>query len=108
MSERKYNCPNCGAPIDYTERCSYCGTIVNWMPTLTYEYVPAHIRERILSANLKVPYEILERVSIGQITTRLAEQMLHALPASLEVRKYDDPFENSAMFRGKLYINERV
>ena len=31
MSEN-YNCPNCGAPIGYTEKCDYCGTRIEWRP----------------------------------------------------------------------------
>ena len=31
MSEN-YNCPNCGAPIGYTDKCDYCGTRIEWRP----------------------------------------------------------------------------
>lgn len=31
MSEN-YNCPNCGAPIGFTEKCEYCGTRIEWRP----------------------------------------------------------------------------
>ena len=31
MSEG-YNCPNCGAPIGFTEKCEYCGTRIEWRP----------------------------------------------------------------------------
>ena len=27
-----YNCPNCGAPIGYTDKCDYCGTRIEWRP----------------------------------------------------------------------------
>lgn len=27
-----YNCPNCGAPIGYQDRCEYCGTRIEWRP----------------------------------------------------------------------------
>ena len=31
MSEN-YNCPNCGAPIGYQDKCDYCGTRIEWRP----------------------------------------------------------------------------
>ena len=27
-----YNCPNCGAPIGFTDKCEYCGTRIEWRP----------------------------------------------------------------------------
>lgn len=30
--DRKYNCPNCGAPIGYSSICPYCGTTLFWLP----------------------------------------------------------------------------
>jgi hypothetical protein len=27
-----YNCPNCGAPIGFTDKCDYCGTRIEWRP----------------------------------------------------------------------------
>lgn len=27
MTNKKFNCPNCGAPIQ-NEKCSYCGTVI--------------------------------------------------------------------------------
>lgn len=27
-----YNCPNCGAPIGYMDKCDYCGTRIEWRP----------------------------------------------------------------------------
>lgn len=32
MSTECYNCPNCGAPIGYQDRCEYCGTRIEWRP----------------------------------------------------------------------------
>ena len=32
MSGRMCNCPNCAAPIGYSEVCPYCGTAINWIP----------------------------------------------------------------------------
>ena len=29
---KEYNCPNCGAPIGYTDKCEYCGTRIEWRP----------------------------------------------------------------------------
>lgn len=27
-----YNCPNCAAPIGYSDKCEYCGTLLRWIP----------------------------------------------------------------------------
>ena len=29
---KEYNCPNCGAPIGFAEKCEYCGTRIEWRP----------------------------------------------------------------------------
>lgn len=29
---KDYNCPNCGAPIGYQDKCDYCGTRIEWRP----------------------------------------------------------------------------
>ena len=29
---KEYNCPNCGAPIGYSSKCQYCGTLLDWIP----------------------------------------------------------------------------
>lgn len=29
---KEYNCPNCGAPIGFTDKCEYCGTRIEWRP----------------------------------------------------------------------------
>lgn len=34
MSVTMYNCPNCSAPIIYNEVCPYCGTALDWVPTV--------------------------------------------------------------------------
>lgn len=34
MRETMYNCPNCSAPIGYNEVCPYCGTALDWVPTV--------------------------------------------------------------------------
>lgn len=34
MSRTMYNCPNCAAPIGYHEVCPYCGTALDWTPTV--------------------------------------------------------------------------
>ena len=34
MIKRITNCPNCGAPLDHTGRCDYCGTNVKIAKTL--------------------------------------------------------------------------
>ena len=29
---KDYNCPNCGAPIGFTDKCEYCATRIEWRP----------------------------------------------------------------------------
>lgn len=35
MQDPIYNCPNCGAPIGYSQTCAYCGTRLTWIPQMT-------------------------------------------------------------------------
>ena len=49
MKER-YNCPNCGAPIEST-RCPYCGTVFYDFATINVDeptYIRLKVNDRIL------------------------------------------------------------
>lgn len=80
---KDYNCPNCGAPIGFTEKCEYCGTRIEWRP-----YV-IHLAPQLYyhkthdgSAIAKVPKGILGtespfamQIAYNELFERLARQM---------------------------------
>ncbi len=104
----KYNCPNCGAPIGYTERCAYCGTVLNWIPTVHVVYETAVYTKRVLQAQACVPVEDVEHIGEVNILARMAREMATQLPKVWELRCDDDPFTRERVYRARLSVNERV
>jgi hypothetical protein len=45
-----YNCPNCGAPIGYTDKCDYCGTLLDWHPYVRH-IVPLYHYHKVYEAS---------------------------------------------------------
>lgn len=55
---KKYNCPNCGAPIGYSDKCEYCGTALNWIPMKhIVEFVPAELNMEELKVEVAMSEE---------------------------------------------------
>lgn len=92
---RKYNCPNCGAPIGYSEFCSYCGTRLDWMPftSVKVEICPKKIVT--LKAVVEVPFsakEYLDPVEYNRMVMRqLVDKLAEGIPEYIDVASMDDP-----------------
>jgi hypothetical protein len=103
----KYNCPNCGAPIGYTERCPYCLTVLEWRPTVI-KFIPERFDEHKIEARLRVDdYSLQEKGLMNYITATLAEQISKELPKYWALDKADDPLKGETIFRAVLRVWKR-
>ena len=86
MSE-KYNCPNCGAPIGYSDKCEYCGTVLRWTPMISIEYIPKNLHVRQMAVATKISEqdeEVIREIGaarggdwiIRELSKRLAEEII--------------------------------
>ena len=109
MQNKRYNCPNCGAPIGYAEKCAYCGTLLNWIPTKEVRFVPEQMQRTILEARVAVDYGSLIGVGIKeeQIKDELKRQLAEAIPEAWEVCTMEDYRQDSVVYRARLYVWRR-
>lgn len=108
----KYNCPNCGAPIGYTERCPYCLTVLNWRPTLI-EFVPASFDEHKIEARVEIDEiytnerNIQAKKNMALVVERLAMQLAKELPEYWDLREGHDPFRQKMIYSAVLRLRKR-
>ena len=109
MRNKKYNCPNCGAPIGYDEKCAYCGTLLNWVPTTEVRFVPEQMQRSILEARVSIDYRSLIGAGIKeeQIKDELKRQLAEAIPEAWEVQAMQDYKMDSVVYRARLYVWRR-
>lgn len=102
-----YNCPNCGAPVGYQNRCHYCGTYFKWRVT-TIEFVPAVFDECKIEAGASIDDEYLKDENIGnEIVKRLAMQFAKELPKYWDLREEHDPFRRKTFYSATLRLRKR-
>lgn len=78
-----YNCPNCGAPIGYTDRCEYCGTRIEWRPYVIHlapklyyhKTYDASVIGMVKKGILGTESSFAMRVAYKELFERLARQM---------------------------------
>lgn len=104
MSDRKYNCPNCGAPIGYTELCVYCGTRLHWIPTTNITFTPTRYERKKLVARAEVNEEDLRSGQLEEKTVlrHLRDQLAERIPEVWEVYTMDDPLEFRKIYEARL------
>ena len=110
----KYNCPNCGAPIGRAEKCEYCGTLLNWIPTQYLEFVPLNTKVDLAEVSIRVPFEMLDGRSglrfnegkiISELSKRLAEFIVDQKAYTLLTR--DDIINYDRVFVMRTFIGRR-
>ena len=115
-SQEKYNCPNCGAPIDRGRHtCAYCGTQFEWgwgpIPMTQIEFVQADVVP--IRARLDFDASDLEAASLSKdevkvfIVNRLLELMTPALIANMEVTTRIDVERLKNIIVGELLIGRK-
>ena len=84
----KYNCPNCAAPIGYHEVCPYCGTALDWVPTV-------HMTLKVEKRNIRkcvaiVPAPIHSGMTDAAVTMELIDQIGQAAAEVWEREKVEN------------------
>lgn len=78
MSEN-YNCPNCGAPIGYTDKCEYCGTRIEWSPYVIHLAPKLHYHKVYDASVIGMVKGTENQIAMGmayrELFQRLANQM---------------------------------
>ena len=96
---KRYNCPNCGAPIGYSEICQYCGTRLNWIPFtgVKIEIAPKTIIP--LKSVVKIPYEHKKLFSAEEyehfVKDKIIRDVAIILPDYMEFETMYDPVLNA-------------
>ena len=78
MMSEKYNCPNCGAPIGYSDKCEYCGTRIRWTPIISIEYIPKNLHVRQMAVVTKISEldeELIREVGVARGGDRLIREL---------------------------------
>lgn len=109
------NCPNCGAPMGYSPKCDYCGTIVeNGAAFRPMEIVAIRPNMRKLEMKGQVMLDpcLDENVQAPMVAARLKADMVHKLAEQLAeavkftIRKDYNPYygEQVILARGELWV----
>ena len=109
-TSKKYNCPNCGAPIEHSAVCPYCGTRLEWIPTIsTVEVKISKARIKPVRSKLSVPmYLTRECKEINErwIRDALLSAMKEDLISSMTVEEHINIESLDKVFVGELMISE--
>lgn len=103
-----YNCPNCGAPIGYSPKCEYCGTVLQWIPTTIIEIENPEIVT--LQSRASVQNEILydhglKRLYVEErMQSYLSASMAPELIKHMEFRLDDDFETNETVMTARLRV----
>ena len=104
--KRRYNCPNCGAPIGYSPKCEYCGTVFEWIPcpvTMVKQIVFPPDVVKVQSA-LKIDRYVQERWprSEESLRKRLGSEMVDLISSPEFMELWSEPclYEGATEYRG--------
>ena len=108
---KEVNCPNCGAPIDGTGRCPYCGTVFEKAKNLGGEIhyiVVGDPQAEVLKSDVYLDYDELKRLpedymakkSIDRITYDISKSLAEYL--TIYVR--EDPVRRAKIISGSVRV----
>ena len=109
--QKEYSCPNCGAPLDGTGRCSYCGTVFERSKNIVGEVHYIAVGEpqaKVLKSDAildyyelaALPEEYLAQKTIDKITQSIAKSLEEYL--TLDVR--EDPVRRAKIISGSVRV----
>ena len=111
MGREKCNCPNCGAPIAYEPRCPYCGTKLNWIPTINVQVVQARVVP--VRARMRIPMWVMHDKSLAQevleenkIRSRMIDLMRVELAKTMKLCKAYDLEKMDIVYTGELLVED--
>ena len=92
MSRTMYNCPNCAAPIGYHEVCPYCGTALDWVPTV---HMTLKVEKRNIRKCVAVFMENIRDYMLDEYIDGILKEQLGQAASEVWERKTE---ENRASF----------
>ena len=105
---RRYNCPNCGAPINRNSyKCLYCGTEYEWVPMVTITTAAANVRT--LRGNASASDDVIRFMSdkrslLSQVEDMIIDSMRPELKKILKIKEERDPYMGYTRFFGDLKV----
>lgn len=112
MSTQLSNCPNCGAPIDGSGHCAYCGG--SYKVERDYYLGETRVvtinapRAQLLETRVCYPYDWIACLDPKEVTNLTLEQMrqnlAEALTGLLEIKVEDNLMRGEKVFRGRIRV----
>jgi len=107
----KHNCPNCGAPLDGSGTCSYCGTVFEVKKNPFGEIVYVAVGDPqadVLRANTVIDYDhmryIPEDLLAKQAVDRIAHSIAESLAEYLKLDVREDPVRRAKIISGTIRV----
>lgn len=104
---RKYNCPNCGAPIAYSEKCEYCGMLFTWTPTIAdVTLVPRFMNVRQVKVRVSADMYLMRGGSTTRedIVERLKQDLSEFLPSVWTLESEPDLERGDMCFTATIFL----
>ena len=110
MSEL-YSCPNCGAPIDGSGKCSYCGTVYRKEANVYIEV--EHPKVKVIAADVSLDRSLMEAFvesgneeAFSKMTLdRLANELAKGLAGYMKLEtRYPDFVHDCQIIRGSIRV----
>ena len=109
-NKKKYNCPNCAAPITNYEKCEYCGTLIDWMPVSRCEIVYSHKKLVPLTVVVRTPSE-LPKFFVGKdykqfIHEEISRNLVKEAAKYITILQNYDYVNDCNLYKGTLTVAE--
>ena len=104
MDNRQYNCPNCGAPIGYSETCQYCGTRLFWYPVTKIEFLPVNRKVEKLRAETVIHYPESLKIPLEPINKCLEQNLASLLHQYWVLSRDYDQIREALIYRAELSV----
>lgn len=103
-----YNCPNCAAPIGYSNKCEYCGTLLRWIPFDEMKIETVYVNTDKLVAQTAIDRRDLELPRMKELVLQKLKDMLaERLPEIWRIYEADDWRRDAKIFRAEVLVGRR-
>lgn len=103
-----YNCPNCAAPIGYSPKCEYCGTVLRWMPFEEMKIETVYVNTDKLVAQTAIDERDFELPHMREFALQKLKDMLaEKLPEIWRVYEGDDWKRCEKILRAEILVGRR-
>ena len=106
--KKLYNCPNCAAPIGYSPKCEYCGTVLRWMPFEEMKIETVYVNTEKLVAQTAIDERDFELPHMREFALQKLKDMLaEKLPEIWRVYEGDDWKRCEKILRAEILVGRR-